>query len=331
MIDPKQLFSDEKIQLLVLALTFLFYVLTKKAIFGFLLGGELIFFVLLEFKRGVEKHGLVKELMETIKTLALAFGLFLALSFLLGSSVPVSAVVSCSMNPYFHRGDFVIVRGMNVGKLVAPSVNIPLSDFNMLNSVNTSVLFDGEKVQEVNGSIFSYCNFHQSSKICKLFFTAPERFTDRRGNFFFNYGKCIREDVSKHVGYQVPCVVSLRYKNKTFYFNEKNDVIVYSAYEGDLFNLVGDIIHRVFLKVYVNELNKTFFLTKGDNNNIFDIQMYDEKLKMGNRPIDSSRVKGVYWFAIPYLGYFKLALSGYVSEDRICSTVLHTKSEFSMG
>ena len=117
----------------------------------------------------------------------------------------------------------------------------------------------------------------------------------------------------------------MRYKNKTFYFNKKNDVIVYSAYKGDLFSLVGDIIHRVFLKVRVNALNKTVFLTKGDNNNIFDIQMYDEKLKMGNRPVDNSRVKGVYWFAVPYLGYFKLALSGYVQEDSLCSTVLYNQ------
>jgi signal peptidase I len=325
MIGPEQLFSDEKVQFLVLGLTFLFYVLTKEALFGFLLGGELIFFVLLEFKRGIEKHGLVKELIETTKTLALAFTLFLTLSFLLGSSVPVSAVVSCSMNPYFHRGDFVIVRGMNPKELVAPVVNASLSDFNSLNSVNTYVLFNGKKIMEVNGSIFSYCNFHQSSEICKMFFTTPEHFTDQRGNFFFNYGKCVREDEAKHIGREVPCVVSLRYKNKTFYFNKKNDVIVYSAYKGDLFSLVGDIIHRVFLKVRVNALNKTVFLTKGDNNNIFDIQMYDEKLKMGNRPVDNSRVKGVYWFAVPYLGYFKLALSGYVEEEDLCSTVLYNQ------
>ena len=46
-----------------------------------------------------------------------------------------------------------------------------------------------------------------------------------------------------------------------------------------------------------------------DNNPVYDFQVYDERLAMGNSPIASSQSKGKVIARIPLLGNFKLFIS----------------------
>ena len=91
--------------------------------------------------------------------------------------------------------------------------------------------------------------------------------------------------------------------------NLSNDVVVYQPSKDEYYSRVGDIIHRAYIRLYSKEDGKTYFLTKGDNNPIFDIQVYDEKLGEGNSPVLLSRSKGRLLVSVPYLCYFKLFIS----------------------
>ncbi|VVC01293.1 Uncharacterised protein [uncultured archaeon] len=89
--------------------------------------------------------------------------------------------------------------------------------------------------------------------------------------------------------------------------NLSNDVAVYQPEKDEYYSLVGDIIHRAFIKLQAG--SQTYFLTKGDNNPIFDIQVYDEKTGKGNRPVEIARLKGRVLATIPVIGYLKLFIS----------------------
>ena len=105
------------------------------------------------------------------------------------------------------------------------------------------------------------------------------------------------------------------------YENLSNDVVVYQPLPTDYYARTGDIIHRVFLKLKTAD-GKEYVLTKGDNNPILDLQVYDYTRNLGNRPIPQDRVRGRVVMRIPYLGYFKLFISGFLNEDAQCKTQL---------
>ncbi len=106
-----------------------------------------------------------------------------------------------------------------------------------------------------------------------------------------------------------PCVSYLEVNGKRYGTNLSNDVVVYQPVKGEYYSRVGDIIHRAYILLKNKEDGKTYFLTKGDNNPIFDIQVYDENIGEGNAPVELARSKGRILATIPYLGYFKLFIS----------------------
>jgi hypothetical protein len=155
--------------------------------------------------------------------------------------------------------------------------------------------------------------------MCDAFTSEPERFSESRGPFTFNYAKCGR--VSGDVILITPCVESVDFRGEKYFANLSHDTMVYGPREGNIYYYTGDIIHRVFFKI--DSGGETYYLTKGDNNPIFDVQVYDYSLMMGNDAPSSSDYKGKILFRLPILGYPKLFISGFFSETAHCDSTLN--------
>ena len=85
--------------------------------------------------------------------------------------------------------------------------------------------------------------------------------------------------------------------------------MIYTPQPEDPFAASGDIVHRAQLMLDVE--GDKYLLTKGDNNNWFDVQI-------GNFPVHMDRVRGKIIFAAPYIGYFKLFISGLFEVPKGC-------------
>lgn len=313
-------FEESAAQVSILVITLILYVLTKNAVFGILVAFEFFAFVALEIYHGARSHGVRHEVVDTLKSFGIAILIWLAISFLLRTAVPVSAVVSCSMLPNLQRGDMTIIRGTTVAELRVPEIEMGFDDFRKVYGPEAEVISPyGNRT--VNGSIYSYCLAYTfSDPICKSFTTEPEKFVEQRGPLGFHYSMCERKRLGSSESVRTPCVTSVSCNGKEYRANISNDIVVYQPNNGDLFSYTGDIIHRVYLKISVE--NQGYVLTKGDNNNVFDIQFYDYGRALANTPVPEKNLKGANILAIPYVGYFKLFISGYVDEPVYCNTNL---------
>jgi signal peptidase I len=313
------LLQNSYFQVGVAAFLLLLYLLTKSAVFGFLTAVAIVLMVLVELSEGVKKNGWRAELKDIAITVAVALVAWFALQFALSTPTPISAVVSCSMVPDLSRGDMIIVKGEQsyAGNQISASYVDAKALFG-----NPTAYF-GNRTMEVNGSVYSHCMNADGNETCELFRSSPALFSERRGNFIFNYGRCYRASTSSSdVLSAEPCIVSVSYKNQTVNVqaDRSSDTIIYAPKRTDLFSLYGDIVHRAVVKVDAG--NETYILTKGDNNNVFDIQFYINSIGMHNTPVSPDQVKGKIVLRIPYLGYYKLFISMYLEEDSICGTKL---------
>ncbi len=274
---------------------------------------ELVFFVALEVKQGVKKHGWKHEIVDTVIAILIAVLLWLGASYILNTSTPVSGVVSCSMLPNLERGDFIIVQG-------ADSIAYEIS----MSENELRELTDGPMTAVANGMeyslpmpLYSYCNCYSSELLCQTFNQHPENVVEKAGPFRYHYTMCeIGYSDSDVKGYG-KCLESIEFNGKNYYTNLSNDVIVYQPGTNDLYANVGDIVHRLFFKIDVN--GKNYYLTKGDNNPIMDMQVVDcNNPGIKNRPVPEENVKGKVIARVPYLGYLKLFISGLWHEDSQC-------------
>lgn len=313
-------FEESAAQISILVITLILYLLTKNAVFGVLVAIEFVAFVAIEVVHGVRDHGVKHEALDTLKSLAIAVLIWLSISVILRTTVPVSAVVSCSMLPNLQRGDLTIIHGSTAAELRAPEIEMGAGDFSAIRNPETTVLSPYGNFT-INGSMFSYCQRYMLvDQACKLFADGPENFREQKGPLIFSYSKCERKTLGSNSKEQTPCITSVSYSGKEYRANLSNDIIVYQPGNGDLFSYTGDIIHRVLLKIKAG--NQTYVLTKGDNNNVFDIQFYDYERKLANTPVQEKNIKGAHMFAIPYVGYFKLFISGFVEEPVYCNSNL---------
>lgn len=104
------------------------------------------------------------------------------------------------------------------------------------------------------------------------------------------------------------CASSLELNGSVYAFNETNDVIVFAAQPA----AYGLIVHRAWLRLE-NEKGEFLYLTKGDNNPVFDAQA-----GISVAPGDS--VHGKVIFRIPFVGYLKLFMFGQFAEPTGCDT-----------
>ena len=296
------IFQDSRFLYGLIIAFFIFYLITGIWVFGLLIGLGILSLVALEFLQGASEHGVKSEIKETAIALLLAVVVWFGAGFILQTSSPLNAIVSCSLLPHVQRGDMVILQG---GQITAPHENI--SSVQGLEAAQ--VYQNGKFVSVVNGSIYSYCSLHGSDGICASFISSPANFTEKHGGLTFGYERC--EIVYPKTGMRQfgPCVSWLEVNNNRYYENLNNSIVVYQPGKDEYYSRVGDIIHRAFILLTASDDGKTYFLTKGDNNPIFDMQVYDEASGTGNRPVEVSRSKGRVILQIPYLGYLKLFIS----------------------
>jgi len=287
------------------------YLLTHFSIFAILTVVILLIFVGYEFYSGMKEHGWRTELKEIIITILVVVIFWEALILLLGTNTPISGIATCSMKPNMNRGDLILLR---MEKVNAPTIYLSKSDISEI----TPEFTVGNLTS--NGSLFNLCVQSVKTSICTDFVKNPQNYHESHGPITFNYGKCNIYVNDKL--YETPCVLSVGFKGKIFPMMIKRDIIAYRPKKSDIFSRVGDISHRVQLILKAD--NVTYYLTKGDNNEIFDLQMYDYNLKEGNSLINHSQLKGRVIYTIPYIGYYKLFLSGMFGDVPQCHTRLIT-------
>lgn len=322
----KEKLTELPLQVGILAGTFILFLLATFLIdpksdlsflaplLGLAIAIEIFVFVAMEIKQGATKHGWKHEVLDTVIALIVAVAVWFGASFILNTSTPISAVVSCSMLPNLERGDFVIVQGT---ELQAYEISMTQEELDSLDG-RAAIFSGGEQVLSDPGSMFSYCSLERLSgrnpQVCQDFVDSPESFTEKKGAFTYNYGKCPITFSNGTESYQ-PCVTSVEFKGKEYITNLSNDIIVYMPRGDDAYD-VGDIVHRLMFKIDVG--GETYYLTRGDNNPTLDIQAYVYGANRPNHPVAQDNVRGKVIARIPFLGYFKLFVSGYFHEDAQC-------------
>jgi hypothetical protein len=132
---------------------------------------------------------------------------------------------------------------------------------------------------------------------------------------------------------ETTCTKAIKIKNITIEENFSNDVIVYAPKPVIPWNGgIGDIIHRAFAKIKVG--NSTYVLMKGDNNAYFDTLVFAipevkdiDRVETFTRMVTftpfQNEVMGKVILRIPWLGYFKLFISGYFEDPRGCEVIIN--------
>lgn len=311
--------------LILAAVSFALFLITKMPVFGFFVALGIVGAVAVETAVGVKQGGWKSEIKEIGIAIGIALVVWYGAGFILNTPSPVNAIVSCSMLPQLQRGDMVVLQG---GSPQAPVIEVSGKEAQALYSSPTVHYPNGTAV--VNGSIYSYCTSitYHADQICDAFKASPESFYETRGNFTFRYAKCPRTFDNDPKQYVEPCVESVEYNGATYGTDLKNDVIVYATKPGELYHYTtggGDIIHRDILTV--NTPDGAIYLTKGDNNAIFDLQAfyYDNLVPAlqgaGNTPAGQAQFKGKVIARVPYLGYPKLFISLFFEEPQGCNMI----------
>lgn len=275
---------------------------------------EIAVFIGMEVKEGAQKHGWKHEALDTLIALAVAVAIWFGLAFVLNTSSPVSAVVSCSMLPNLQRGDFVIVQGAPVS-----AYQISMSQAELDSLSGRSLIISPAGNGSLEGSLYAYCIMDSTNDICRAFWKSPESVIEQKGPFTYRYERC-GYSISNGASLTKSCLKSVTFKGQEYLTNFSNDVVVYQPVAGDYFSRIGDIVHRAMFKIDVD--GKSYYLTRGDNNPVLDIQQFDYGSGLGNRPVPQENLRGKVIFRIPFLGYFKLFITGYLSEDEQCRTQL---------
>jgi signal peptidase I len=302
-------------QIAIILGTLFLFIITKNIFFGIAIVLEIFIFVGLEVRQGATKHGWKNEIIDTLIAFGIALGFWIFLCIVLQTSSPISAVVSCSMLPNLERGDFVIVQGTQIKAEEIAMTKEEFDDFS-----KTTVTVNNGAVMK--GSLYANC-FGLSPKgellistnqTCHDFYLNPSKYYERKGPVTIYYSSCSLKTADGNIN--VPCVKEYEFKGKKYAVNHDGDITVYQPRAEDIYSRIGDIVHRT--QFIINVEGEKYYVTKGDNNQIFDVQMY--AYGMGNTP--AKNLKGKVLFRIPYLGYLKLFISGMFFEDGQCKTLL---------
>jgi signal peptidase I len=218
------------------------------------------------------------------------------------------------MLPNLQRGDFIRVQGAPV---TAYELDMTEGELESLTD-RAYVTYNGKNIS-MEGSIFSYCTLAPGTDVCRVFDESPDSIVERKGAFTYRYETCAVK-YSDGSSTEAPCLRSVTFKGEEYLTNFSNDVIVYAPPQGYLYAFIGDIVHRAMFKINVD--GKAYYLTRGDNNPVLDIQVYDYGRGLTNPPVAEEHVRGKVIGRIPILGYFKLFISGYLQEDPQCRTQL---------
>lgn len=297
----------------VLLFLFIFYILVNNILLGLLAGLLMIFIVAWEFYAGVKEGGLKSELKNTAIAILLALVVWFGSGIVLATPTPLNAIVSCSMRPAYERGDMVFLRGGDI-KTAYFDYNGPASNVN-----STALITSGNWTWPINGSLLAYCSRDlangRKDERCQQFLMAPDQFIETHGPLGITYGACprVKADGSGAPD-QTICVRSVTFEGKPVAYDPSYDLIVYGPRQGELYSRVGDIVHRVRMAVRGSD-GTTIYLTKGDNNPVFDLQAYDYATGQGNSPVQMSQIRGHVFARLPFLGNLKLFITPQILTD----------------
>jgi signal peptidase I len=298
------------------AALFLLFLFTKSVLLEFAIAILIVLAVVFEFIGGVKEGGLKSELKNTAIAIGVALVVWFGSGFILQTPGPINAVVSCSMLPNLERGDMVLLAGWTVD---AQEMQMPQSEFDKISN-DARVVYDGGELG-VLGSMLAYCSNEISKSgmganqycnqkaddICCQFLREPEGFAEYNGPLKFQYKSCGLKYLGGGQTAQGPCVESVEYAGKVI-SQYSQDTIVFESPKDQLYSRTGDIIHRAFVAIKTDE-GKIYYLSKGDNNPVFDMQTYSYSLEMGNGPVAKEQLKGKVILRIPLLGYFKIFIT----------------------
>ncbi|VVC01922.1 Uncharacterised protein [uncultured archaeon] len=289
-------------------------------VFGALIVVEIAYLVFTEVREGVHKNGWSHEIVDTLLAIGIALAVWFGAQWVLGTSTPVSAVVSCSMLDNLQRGDFVVVQGGAVTAMTAQ-----LSDIEYYQLVHGPfVVTDASgSGRSLNMPLGNYCQCNFGEDFCTQFLKNPTAYVETAGAATFHYKKCGKNYATGKQSTAV-CLDYFDIKGQRFRMgNTSNDIIVYTPRPGELYYYMlggGDIVHRTAAKLNVS--GKMYYLTGGDNNPMLDSQYYDCSSGVGNAPPSTDNTKGHVIGRVPYLGYLRLFIAGYWGEDEQCGWVL---------
>lgn len=314
----------------LLLISLILYVATKSPLFGILFVAVFVIIIIFELRDSISKEGLRKTAIELVFAIGAIVVVWLAIMFLLGTSSPIDVVPSCSMLPYLHVGDIVVLSGIsNMSRFLfqhssVPIINISISSFDsMLSSIGTEYLAFYAYVNG-NRSAISYIVNGNATYSIGLYNTkclSAYAYMGQKNNFY----KCYVPDQSSNLvrynysignitidgtNYKVVYTSGISVGNSTITENYSNPVIVYSTTANDTFS--GSIVHRVVAALKVG--NTYYLLTKGDNNPALDMEF-------GNYPPSSDHVVGYVLGSVPYIGYITLAFKGGISTSGCNQTI----------
>lgn len=308
------------------------YAVTSIAILGLLAFLLIVLILVFEVKSSIKKEGTKKSIIDIVSAIGAAIVVWILLIVFLHTSAPVDAVSSCSMLPALHRGDLVVLHGIdNISAFISnnhvPVVNLSKSEF--------------EKMQNNMSSEFLtfYAYFNNKSKIS---YTIPgnapykvglyntqcvstEIYLNKMNLLYTCYvpqqnqsSNLIRYGYSRgtfslnNQTYKAIYTSQISIGNETIGDNYTAPIIVYQTTRKDTF-YPESIIHRLY--AVLNVSGSYYFLTRGDNNQALDIEF-------GNYPANRSNVVGYVIADIPIVGYVKLLLSGQIETPAGCNQLL---------
>lgn len=314
---------------LILALSVVGYAMTGSILIGAAAFVILVVTLASEFKFSVKEEGMRKSVYDIITAIVAVVVIWIILIILLGTSSPVNVVASCSMLPTLHRGDMVILRGIqNMTSFLEshqiPIVNVSPQEMNYtLSHMNSESLAffaynpsNSSKIGEIVNVPDPRVQLYNTKCIDTYTVSGQPQYISRcavrsqAGNLIkYNYS-IERVDVAGAIQY-IPQTNRITIGNTTINENYSNPIVVYQTTANDSFS--GDIVHRVFSAIRAG--NDYYILTKGDNNGGLDIQFL-------NYPAKSSAVLGYVIADIPVVGYLRLIISGQLSTPAGCNSTI---------
>ena len=262
--------------------------------------------VIFESMESAKKKGVSHEIKEIVVAIAVAVLLWFGSSIVLNTPSPYNAVVSCSMLPTLQRGDVVVLLG---GEVSVPEINLTRDEFE-------EMLARGEEHY-----VCGFCGRGESYVPCTI---DPRTGMEVKGKILrYKCGVC--KQYYEGEERSIACTEGVYLKGT--YFDAaapEGDIIVYKPRSDDLFAVIGDIIHRAIVKINVD--GDSYYLIKGDNNPMFDVQAFDSGLRRTNSIVHSSQLLGKHILTIPVIGYVKLVAAGQFATPENCKTLLSYKN-----
>ncbi len=313
----------------LLIVSILGYAYTSNILLGVFAFLSIVLVFIAEIKQNIGTSGMKGAASDFMHAAIYAIAIWIALSFILGTSSPINAVASCSMLPYLHRGDLVILHGIgNESQFIAqhdiPILNVSASNFSKLSQSGTEHLVyfwyqhsksaisnivnntSNLNVGLYDSKCLSVYSYQQDVSSYYRCFVGPNPESNPI-KYSYSIGN-VSVDGRNALIIQTN---SISVGNSTVYRSNTLPIVVYSTSKNDTFS--GDIIHRVYAAV--NTSSGMYLLTKGNNNPSLDLQF-------GNTPIPSSRVVGYVIADIPLVGYVKLLLSGQLATPAGCNQTI---------